>query len=187
MGSLMPLLFNHEAETGNTELFGDDRTRIELMMPLREMMRNFFDELKSATSGYASISYELKDMRPADVTRLDIVISGDPIPAFTRVVSRKRATEEAEQAVEKLHTLLPRHQFELRVQGIAFGRILSSKTVKAFRKDVLMHGSKVVGGGDVSRKKKLLEKQKEGKKRMRETGRVTIPQTVFLKMMRNGE
>jgi GTP-binding protein LepA len=187
MGSLMPLLFNHEAETGNTELFGDDRTRIELMMPLREMMRNFFDELKSATSGYASISYELKDMRPADVTRLDIVISGDPIPAFTRVVSRKRATEEAEQAVEKLHTLLPRHQFELKVQGIAFGRILSSKTVKAYRKDVLMHGSKVVGGGDVSRKKKLLEKQKEGKKRMRETGRVTIPQTVFLKMMRNGE
>ena len=183
---LMPLLFEHEAEVMHTETFGDKRSSVIVKMPLREMMRNFFDELKSLTSGYASISYDITGMRVADVTRLDINVAGKPVPAFTRVVSRKRAAEEAEQAVEKLWGILPRQQFETKIQGVAFGRILASKTIKAFRKDVLMHGSKVVGGGDVSRKKKLLEKQKEGKKRMRDVGTVNIPHEVFLKMMKGG-
>jgi GTP-binding protein LepA len=153
-------------------------------MPLRELMRNFFDELKSATSGYASISYDFAEMRTADVTRLDILLADEIIPAFTRVIARRRALEEAEDAVEKLHEIMPRQQFEMKVQAHALGRILSSKTIKAYRKDVLTKGSKSVGAGDSSRKKKLLEKQKEGKKRMRDQGRVHIPHEVFLKMMK---
>jgi GTP-binding protein LepA len=189
LGNVMQLLFDHEAEVGETQNFGDERSQVEISMPLREMMRNFFDELKSATSGFASISYKIGELRKADVTRLDIIVADEVVAAFTRVVSKKKAYDEAEQAVEKLHSILPRQQFVTKIQGFCSGRILSSRTLSAFRKDVLMHGSKVVGGGDVSRKKKLLEKQKKGKKRMAERGRgdVNIPQEVFLKMMRSGD
>ncbi len=186
LGSMMQLFYEHEAEIGETENFGADRSQIHVAMPLRELMRNFFDEMKSTTAGFASISYEMAELRKADVTRLDILIADEVVPAFTRVVSRRKANEEAEQAVEKLHGVLPRQQFSTKIQGYALGRILSSRTLSAFRKDVLMHGSKVVGGGDISRKKKLLEKQKKGKKRMRESGKVNIPHEVFLKMMRSG-
>ncbi|MBU1727941.1 translation elongation factor 4, partial [Patescibacteria group bacterium] len=186
LGNIMQLLFEHEAEVGETENFGDTRSVISVKMSLRELMRNFFDELKSVSSGYGSISYEIGEEREANVTRLDLLIANEVVPAFSRVVSKKRAEEEAERAVEKLHSILPRQMFETKIQGRVFGRIISSRTVKAFRKDVMMHGSKVVGGGDVSRKKKLLEKQKKGKKKMRERGRVNIPQDVFLKMMRLG-
>ncbi|MFZ2072230.1 MAG: translation elongation factor 4 [Minisyncoccia bacterium] len=187
LGNIMQLLFDHEAEVGETENFGDSRSVISVKMPLRELMRNFFDELKSVSSGYASISYEIGEMREASVTRLDLLVADEVIPAFSRVVSRKKAEEEAEKAAERLHSILPRQLFETKIQGRVLGRIVSSRTVKAFRKDVMMHGSKVVGGGDVSRKKKLLEKQKRGKKKMREHGRVNIPQDVFLKMMRSGD
>ncbi len=185
---MMPLFYDHEAELIDTKSFGDNRTELIINMPLREMMRNFFDELKSASSGYASISYELGGLRMAEVTRLDILVADEPVAAFTRVISRRKALEEAEQAVEKLHAILPRQQFETKIQGFASGRILASRTVKAFRKDVLMHGSKVVGGGDVSRKKKLLEKQKRGKEKMkaRGKGKVNIPHEVFMKMMKGG-
>jgi GTP-binding protein LepA len=185
--NLMPLLFDHEAEIGDTENWGDNRSALNLKMPLREMMRNFFDDLKSATSGYTSISYELGEIRDADVTRMDVIIANEVVPAFTRVISRKRAETEAEQAVEKLHAIFPRQQFEMKVQAVALGRIIASRTIKAYRKDVLMHGSKVVGGGDISRKKKLLEKQKRGKKKMKENAKMSIPHDVFLKMMRSGE
>ena len=187
LGPIMQLLFDHEAEVGETENFGDNRGAVTLQMPLRELMRNFFDELKSATSGYGSISYEIGEMRKADVTRLDVLVADEAVPAFSRVVSKKKVVEEAESAVEKLHAILPRQQFEMKIQGVALGRIISSRTVKAFRKDVLMKGSKMVGGGDVSRKKKVLERQKRGKSKMRDRGRVNIPQDVFIKMMRNGE
>ena len=186
VGVLMPFLYDHEGEVGETENFGDNRSSIKVVMPLREMMRGFFDDLKSITSGYASISYELGDEREADVTRLDIVIANELVPAFTRVISKRKAQSESEIATEKLQAIFPRQQFETKVQAVVQGRILSSQTIKAFRKDVLMHGSKVVGGGDVSRKKKLLEKQKRGKKKMRENSKVHIPHDVFLKMMRQG-
>ncbi len=189
LGAIMQLLYEHEAEVGDTINFGEERSQVHLQMPLRELMRNFFDKLKSITSGYASIAYDVGEFRPADVTRLDILVADEAVPAFTRVVSRRRALEEAEQAVEKLHSVLPRQQFVTKIQGFALGRILSSRTVSAFRKDVLMHGSKVVGGGDISRKKKLLKKQKVGKKRMKERGRgkVNIPHEVFMKMMKSGD
>lgn len=184
LGGISTLAHDHEGEITLMNTFGDGRTKVDLLMPLRELMRNFFDELKSVTSGYASIAYDFAELRDADVTRLDILLANEIVPAFTRVVARKRALEEAEDAVEKLHDIMPRQQFEMKIQGYALGRIIASKTIKAFRKDVLTKGSKSVGAGDSSRKKKLLEKQKEGKKRMQQTGRVHIPHEVFLKMMR---
>lgn len=185
--SLVPFLYDHEALVQKTENFGDNRSQIEVEMPLRELMRNFFDDLKSITSGYASISYEIGEYREADVVRLDILVADEPVVAFCRVVSRRRVEEEAREQVEKLKTVIPRHQFAFKIQGKALGRIIASESVSAFRKDVLMHGSKVVGGGDVSRKKKLLEKQKKGKARMKASAKVNITQDVFLKMMRNNK
>jgi GTP-binding protein LepA len=187
VGDLLKLMYPHEAVIGESESFGDNRTAITLDMPLRELMKNFFDEVKSVSSGYASLSYELIGNRSADVTRLDILVAEEPVAAFTRVVAASKVQEEAEAAVEKLYEILPRQLFVTKIQGQALGRILSSRTLSALRKDVLMKGSKLVGGGDVTRKKKLLEKQKEGKKKMKELGRgkVNIPQETFLKMLRN--
>jgi GTP-binding protein LepA len=184
---LMPFLFDHEAIVHTTENFGDNRSAITLDMPLRELMRNFFDDLKSITSGYGSISYELGEYKEADVVRLDILVADEPVVAFCRIVSRRRIEEEARSQVDRLKSVIPRHQFAFKIQGKALGRIIASESVSAFRKDVLMHGSKVVGGGDVSRKKKLLEKQKKGKARMKENAKVNITQDVFLKMMRSGD
>lgn len=184
---LMPFLFDHEAIVHTTENFGDNRSAINLDMPLRELMRNFFDDLKSITSGYGSLSYEIKEYKEADVVRLDILVADEPVMAFCRVVARRRVEEEARSQVERLKKIISRQQFAFKIQGKALGRIIASESVSAFRKDVLMHGSKVVGGGDVSRKKKLLEKQKRGKARMKENAKVNITQDVFLKMMRSGD
>lgn len=183
IGAIMQLLFDHEAEVGETHNFGDNRSSLSVKMPLRELMRNFFDELKSASSGYASISYELSENREANVTRLDILVADEIVPAFSRVVSKKRVEEEAEKAVEKLHGLLPRQMFSLKIQGKALGRIISSRSMSGMKKDVTQH----MYGGDITRKMKLREKQKKGKKKMKERGRVNIPQDVFLKMMRSGD
>jgi GTP-binding protein LepA len=181
--NLMPLLYEHEAEIGDSENFGEDRSRLTLKMPLRELMRNFFDKLKSVSSGFASISYEIEGMRKAAVVRLDILVADEVLPAFSRVVSKRVVEQEAENAVEKLHGILPRQMFVMKIQGKALGRIISSRTVSAFSKDVTQH----MYGGDITRKMKLREKQKKGKKKMKERGRgaVNIPHDVFLKMMRS--
>lgn len=182
LGAIMQLLFDHEAEIGETENFGDNRSSISVQMPLRELMRNFFDELKSASSGYGSISYEIAGEREANVTRLDLLVADEVVPAFSKVISRKRVESEAEKAVEKLEKILPRQMFTLKIQGRALGRIISSRTLSGMKKDVTQH----MYGGDITRKMKLREKQKKGKKKMKERGRVNIPQDVFLKMMRSG-
>lgn len=180
LGNIMQLLYEHEAEVGDTLTFKDGRNKIDSKMPLRELMRNFFDELKSVSSGYASLSYERGEMRKADVVKLDLLVAEEIVPAFSRVVSRRRVQEEAEKAVEKLYEILPRQMFVTKIQAKALGRILSSKTLKALKKDVTQH----MYGGDITRKMKLREKQKKGKKKMKEMGKVNIPQNVFMKMMR---
>ncbi|HYF10578.1 MAG TPA: translation elongation factor 4 [Candidatus Paceibacterota bacterium] len=181
LGNIMQLLFPHEGVVQDTITFGDNRTELVVEMPLRELMRNFFDEVKSASSGFASLSYELADLRPAHVTRLDILVAEEIVPAFSRVVAVSRVQEEAEAAVEKLHKILPRQMFVTKIQGQALGRILSSRTLSAMQKDVTQH----MYGGDITRKMKLREKQKKGKKKMRALGSVNIPQDVFLKMLRS--
>jgi GTP-binding protein LepA len=180
LGAISILVHEHEGDVVDMQTFGDGRTKVDILMPLRELMRNFFDSLKSATSGYASIAYDIKEFRSADVTRLDILIADEVVAAFTRVVARRRAIEEADSSVEKLYEIMPRQMFESKIQGYALGRIIASKTIKAFRKDVTQH----MYGGDITRKMKLREKQKEGKKKMQSRGKVNIPHDVFLKMMR---
>lgn len=182
-GSVMQVLYEHEAENKETETFGDGRTKLIITMPLRELMRGFFDKLKSITSGYGSVSYEFGEMRDADVCRMDILVADEIIPAFTRIVARRRLEEEAQESVEQLYNVMPRQQFVSKIQASALGRIISSKTLKAFRKDVTAK----LYGGDITRKMKLLEKQKKGKKKMKDRGKVNIPPEVFLKMMKGGE
>ncbi len=179
---IMTLLYEHEAVVGATELFGDNRTSIEVEMPLRELMRNFFDDLKSVSSGFASLAYEISGLREADVARLDILVAEEVVPAFSKVVSRRRIEREAEDMVEKLHGILPRQLFNVKIQGQALGRIISSRTITAMKKDVTGY----LYGGDISRKKKLWEKQKRGKKKLQSQGTVDIPHEVFLKMVRGG-
>lgn len=181
LGALLPLLYEHEATTQSTDRFSEERMMLRVVMPLRELMRNFFDKVKSASSGYASISYEIGELRPAEVTRLDILVADEPVPAFTRIVATHRAYEEAVAAVEKLYKILPRQMFTTKIQGVATGRILSSKTLSAMSKDVTQH----MYGGDITRKMKLREKQKKGKSKMKERGRVNIPEDVFLKMVKS--
>lgn len=183
LSGLMKSLYEHEAEVIGTENFGDNRTLLTLRMPLRELMRNFFDEVKSISSGYASISYDITENRPADVVRMDILVADEPVPAFTRVVSRRRVEQEAESAVEKLHGIMPRELFTYKIQSKALGRIISSRSISGKKKDA----AGTLSGGDITRKMKLREKQKEGRKRLKEHGSVNIPQDVFVKMMRAGE
>jgi GTP-binding protein LepA len=182
VSGIIQLLYDHEATMINSETFPDGRAMMQIEMPLRELMRNFFDKLKSVSSGYASLSYEMIDMRPADVARLDVLVAEEIVPAFSRVVSVRRIQDEAEKMVERLHGTLPKQLFVCKIQATGLGRILSSKTLSALRKDVTGH----LYGGDVTRKKKLLEKQKKGKKRMEARGKVHIGHEVFLKMMREG-
>lgn len=183
LGDVMQVLYSHEADLGNTENLGGNRSSIHAEMPLRELMRNFFDELKSASSGYASLSYELLDYRPADVVKLEILVAEEEVPAFSRIVARARAEEEAIEAVEKLYKILPRQMFATKIQGKAMGRIISSKTLSALKKNVTAH----LYGGDITRKMKLREKQKKGKKRMQAGAKVKMTQEIFLKMMKGGE
>lgn len=180
LGNLMQLFYEHEVEMGGSEDFGDGRISVYAEMPLRELMRNFFDNLKSATSGYASLSYEMLDYRKADVVRMDILVAEEIVPAFSRIVSKRRLQEEGEKAVEKLRKVLPRQMFVTKIQAKASGRIIASEKLSALKKDVTGH----LYGGDITRKMKLREKQKKGKKKMLSQGKVNISQDVFLKMMK---
>ncbi|OGG54295.1 elongation factor 4 [Candidatus Kaiserbacteria bacterium RIFCSPHIGHO2_02_FULL_55_25] len=181
LGGIAQLMYDHEGVVGESETLPDGKTGVHAQMPLRELMRGFFDRLKSVSSGFASLSYEIIGMRDADVVRLDVLVAEEPVPAFARIVSRRRLQQEAEAMVEKLEKLLPRQMFELKIQAKAAGRILASRRKSAMKKDVTQH----MYGGDITRKMKLREKQKKGKKKMLARGRVDIPHDVFLKVVRD--
>lgn len=180
MGNVMTLLYEHEGSVIDTEVFGDGRTLLSVEMPLRELMRGFFDKLKNASSGYASLSYEIAEMRAASVARLDVFVSEELVPAFSRVVGIRRAETEAKAVVEKLHKTLPRQMFVVKIQAKTMGRIIASRSLSAMKKDVTGY----LYGGDITRKMKLREKQKKGKKRMLAYGKVNIPPDVFMKMIK---
>jgi len=183
IGNIMTLLYEHEGSVIDTELFGDGRTLLAVEMPLRELMRGFFDKLKNASSGYASLSYEIAEMRPATVTRLDILVAEEVILAFSRVVGLARAELEAKAIVEKLYKTLPAQQFATKIQARVSGKLTATRKLSAMRKDVTAK----LYGGDVSRKNKLLDKQKKGKKKLlaHGTGNVHIPPDVFMKMVKD--
>ncbi|OGI61182.1 elongation factor 4 [Candidatus Nomurabacteria bacterium RIFCSPHIGHO2_01_FULL_39_9] len=180
LDNLWELLYDHEAVVGETENWSGDRMAINLEMPLRELMRNFFDDLKSVSSGYASLSYEIIDSRLADVARLDLFVAEELMPAFSKIISRRRIEDEAKKSVEKLYDILPRQWFSVKIQAHGLGRIISSRTLPALKKDVTGY----LYGGDRTRKMKLWQKQKKGKKKMQALGKVNIPQDVFIAMMK---
>lgn len=154
-------------------------------MPLSEMVTNFYDSLKSVSSGFASLDWEFLDFREVDAVRVDILVGGDKVDALSTIVFRPKAESFGRRLVEKLKEVLPRQNFAIAVQAAIGGTIIARETISPFRKDVLMHGSKVVGGGDYSRKRKLLEKQKKGKKKMKMVGKVEIPQEAFLSILKS--
>jgi GTP-binding protein LepA len=183
MGNVMTLLYEHEGGVLDTETFSDGRTMLAIEMPLRELMRGFFDKLKNASSGYASLSYEIAEMRPAHVTRLDILVAEELVPAFSRVVGIARAETDAKLITDRLYTTLPRQQFATKIQARVMGKLTATKKLSAVRKDVTAK----LYGGDITRKRKLLENQKKGKQKLlaRGTGNVHIPPDVFMKMLKD--
>lgn len=181
MGNVMTLLYEHEAGVIDTEVFGDGRNLLTIEMPLRELMRGFFDRLKNASSGYASLSYEIAEMRDATVTKLDVLVAEEVVPAFSRVVGMIRAEIDAKAITEKLYKTLPRQQFPVKVQAKVMGKIIATKKLTALKKDVTGH----LYGGDISRKMKLRDKQKKGKAKALAHGKVHIPPDVFMKMMKS--
>jgi GTP-binding protein LepA len=183
-GAVVQILYEHEAEVGGTEPFGGNRNMMNVKMPLRELMRNFFDELKSATSGYGSLNYkvaETREIEPGRIVRLDVLVAEELVTAFSRIVSREKVQREAEDIAEKLKNLIPRELFTVKIQAKALGRILASRSIPALKKDVTGY----LYGGDRTRKMKLWQKQKRGKERLKKAGRVNIPHEVFVKVMQN--
>jgi GTP-binding protein LepA len=180
IGNVMTLLYEHESNAIDTEVFGDGRTLLVIEMPLRELMRGFFDRLKNATSGYASLSYEIAELRPATVTKLDVLIAEEVVPAFARVIGMGRAESDAKAIVNKLYDTLPKQQFVTKIQAKVAGKIIATKKLSALRKDVTAG----LYGGDITRKMKLREKQKKGKQKALQRGKVHIPSDVFMKMMK---
>jgi len=180
LSPLMQLLHVHEASVVDMKDWGHDRVEMIIDMPLRELMRNFFDEVKGASSGYASISYKKGEMKPAQVTRLDVYIAEEKVAAFSRVIPEYRIMEESEEVVEKLEKILPKEMFRIKIQAYVKGRIVASRSIAPMKKDVTGH----LYGGDITRKMKLREKQKKGKDRMQREGKVNISHDTFLNIMK---
>lgn len=182
LGGVMQLCQSIRADYKNTEYIDEERVLLSFEAPLMDVIVNFHDDLKSASSGYASMNYELIGYRESDVIKLDILVANEPVDAFARMVPKRDAHSEGKRVVEKLKEVLPRQNFAVALQAAIGGKVIARETIAAYRKDVTGY----MYGGDFSRKKKLLEKQKKGKKKAKEmgAGRVSIPSSAFLAVLK---
>ncbi len=180
VGAVMQLLVDHRGISTDMVYLSEKSVELHFDIPLAELILDFFDQLKSRTKGYASLDYEFDDYRTSDLVKLDILLSGEEVDALSFIVHKDKAYQLGRGLCDKLKGIIPRQQFEVPIQGAIGNKIISRSTVKAHRKDVLAK----CYGGDISRKRKLLEKQKEGKKRMKSIGRVEVPQEAFLAVLK---
>jgi GTP-binding protein LepA len=180
IGTVIDLCQTRRGRQDRMQYLSEDRLELVYLIPLAEIVIDFFDQLKSRTRGYASLDYEAAGMETAALARVDILLNGLPVDAFSSIIHRQKAEEYGRKMAQKLRELIPRQLFDVPIQAAIGGRIIARETVKARRKDVLAK----CYGGDITRKRKLLEKQKEGKKRMKSIGRVEIPQEAFVSALR---
>ena len=179
-GAVLQLVVEHRGVTQDMVYLTEKSVEVHFDIPLAELILDFFDQLKSRTKGYASLDYEFDVYHQSDLVKLDILLAGEEVDALSFIVHKDKAYDLARGLCDKLKDIIPRQQFEVPIQGAIGNKIISRSTVKAHRKDVLAK----CYGGDITRKKKLLEKQKEGKKRMRTFGTVSVPSEAFMAVLK---
>jgi GTP-binding protein LepA len=181
MGDIFALVMEKRGTVDHTDTLDATRVMLSCLLPLNEILVDFNDRLKSITHGYGSMDYELGAYRPADLVKMEILVNGDPVDAFATIVHREKAEGRGRELCEKLAGIIPPQMFKIAIQAAIGGKIIARDNVREMRKDVTAK----CYGGDISRKRKLLDKQKEGKKKMKQFGKVSIPSDAFIQVLKN--